>query len=70
MEYPNLRTLVVFFCLLMIILFVITGCANEYDLCVEREKQEYRQRNPNATYGQIVNRQQEFELLCSRLKKN
>jgi hypothetical protein len=50
-----------------LILF-ITACSSEYDLCLEREKQQYRERNPKASYGQIQSKQSEFEMMCSQYK--
>jgi hypothetical protein len=47
---------------------MMTACSNEYDLCLEREKQEYRQRNPGASYGQVQSRQADFEMMCSSLR--
>jgi hypothetical protein len=49
-------------------MFLLAGCSSQYDLCIEREKEEYRQRNPKASYGQIMSKQQEFELTCSSFK--
>jgi hypothetical protein len=53
------------------LLFVVLlfGCTSEYDLCIERQKEEYRQRNPKASYGQIQSKQFEFEMMCSSLKE-
>lgn len=53
----------------MIILLALTGCSSEYDLCIERQKEEFRQRNPKASYGQVQAKQQEFEMMCSSFKK-
>lgn len=53
-----------------LLLFVmLSGCSSEYDLCIEREKEEYRQRNPKASYGQMQSKQFEFEMMCSSYKK-
>ncbi len=48
--------------------FVLIGCSNEYDICMEQQKEEYRTRNPKASYGQIQSKQFEFELMCSKYK--
>lgn len=53
----------------LLILMSLAGCSNEYDLCIERQKEEYRQRNPKASYGQMQSKQQEFEMMCSSYKK-
>lgn len=48
---------------------LLSACSSEYDLCVEREKEQYRQRNTGASYGQVQSKQAEFEMLCSSYKK-
>lgn len=53
----------------LLILMSLAGCSNEYDLCIERQKEEFRQRNPNSSYGQVQSKQQEFEMMCSSYKK-
>ena len=53
-----------------LLLFVmLSGCSSEYDLCIEREKEQYRQRNSGASYGQVQSKQAEFEMMCSSYKK-
>lgn len=54
----------------LIIVFVLglVGCFNKYDECIDQQKAEYRQRNPNASYGQVQSRQSDFELMCSKFK--
>ncbi len=49
-EYPSLIKLAVFFCILAVILLLV-ACTNQYDQCIEQQRAEYRQRNPNASYG-------------------
>ncbi len=66
-EYPSLIKLAVFFCILAVILLLV-ACTNQYDQCIEQQRAEYRQRNPNASYGQVLGRQREFELMCSKFK--
>ena len=53
----------------LLLLMSLAGCSNEYDVCIERQKEEYRQRNPKASYGQIQSKQFEFEMMCSSYKK-
>jgi hypothetical protein len=36
---------------------------------MERQKAEYRERNPKASYGQMQSKQAEFEMMCSSYKK-
>jgi uncharacterized protein YceK len=55
--------------LVLLVLMSLAGCSNEYDLCIERQREEYRQRNPKASYGQMQSKQSEFEMLCSSYKK-
>lgn len=54
---------------LWLLITVITGCADPYQDCIEREKTEYRTRNPKASYGEVQNRYRDFELMCSKFKK-
>lgn len=54
--------------IVLLVLMSLGGCSNEYDLCIEREKQEYRQRNPAASYGQVNSKQAEFEMMCSQYR--
>lgn len=49
---------------------MLSGCTNQYDACIEKEKATYRERNPKASYSQIIARQQEFEIMCSRFKNS
>ena len=53
----------------LLLLMSLAGCSNEYDVCIERQKAEYRQRNPKASYGQLQSKQFEFEMMCSSYKK-
>ena len=54
--------------ILMVFALIAAGCSNRYDECIEQQKQEYRERNPKASYGQVQSRQQDFELMCSKFK--
>ena len=57
------------FLLYIVLMFLIlSGCSSKFDACVEKEREEYRQRNPKASYGQITAKQAEFEMLCSSMK--
>lgn len=53
---------------LVLVVLVLTGCTSQYDACVEKEREEYRQRNPKASHTAISRKQQEFEMMCSSLK--
>jgi uncharacterized protein YceK len=55
--------------IVLLVLMSLSGCTNEYDLCIERQKSEYRQRNPKASYGQMQAKQAEFEMMCSSYKR-
>lgn len=55
--------------IVLLVLMSLVGCANEYDLCIERQKSEFRQRNPKASYGQLQSKQAEFEMMCSSYKR-
>ena len=54
--------------LFLLLLFFIAGCSSKFDECLEQQKAEYRERNPNASYGQVQSKQFEFELMCSKYK--
>lgn len=54
--------------LFLSLVFFIAGCTSQYDTCLETQKEEYRHRNPKASYGQIQSKQFEFEMLCSQYK--
>ena len=54
---------------ILLVLMSLAGCSNEYDVCIERQKEEYRQRNPKASYGQLTAKQAEFEMMCSSYKR-
>jgi hypothetical protein len=57
------------FILYLILMFMIlTGCTSKYDECVAKEREEYRQRNSNASHAMMSRKQQEFEMMCSSLK--
>jgi PBP1b-binding outer membrane lipoprotein LpoB len=49
-------------------IILLTGCSNPYEECIEKQKAEYRQRNPKASYGQLQSKQAEFEMMCSSYK--
>ena len=52
----------------MIVLLLVAGCSNKYDECIEKEKESYRSTHPKASYGQIMSKQSEFEMMCSQYK--
>ena len=52
----------------VVALFLIAGCSNKFDECIENEKAQYRTANPSASYGQVQSRQADFELMCSKFK--
>jgi len=52
---------------LLISIFLVS-CSSEYDLCIERQKSEYREKNTTASYGQVQSKQFEFEMMCSQFK--
>lgn len=52
----------------VLLLLALAGCGSKYDECLEKERTQYRERNPNASHAQIGRKQQEFEMMCSSLK--
>lgn len=53
---------------LLLMFFILTGCSSKFDDCVEKERENYRSRNPKASYSQVTAKQAEFEMLCSSMK--
>ncbi len=53
---------------LILLVLILTGCSNQYDACLEKEREEYRQRNPKASHSMMSRKQAEFEMMCSSLK--
>jgi hypothetical protein len=52
----------------IVLLLAVAGCSNQYDACLEKEREEYRQRNPKASHSAMSRKQAEFEMMCSSLK--
>lgn len=55
---------------LILMLLILSGCSNQYEECIEKEKASYRERNSKASYSQLTAKQQDFEMMCSRLKNS
>jgi hypothetical protein len=53
---------------LILMFMILTGCTSKYDECLEKEREAFRQRNPNASHSMMSRKQQEFEMMCSSLK--
>ena len=51
-----------------VLLILAAGCSSKYDACIEKQKEEYRASNPNASYALVQKKQAEFEMMCSNLK--
>jgi hypothetical protein len=49
-------------------LVFLSACSSQYDQCIDQEKDNYRKRNPGASYGQLMSKQGEFEMMCSSYK--
>jgi uncharacterized protein YceK len=60
--------LIGFILYLMLMFLILSGCSSKYDDCLEKERETYRQRNPNASHAMMSRKQQEFEMMCSSLK--
>jgi uncharacterized protein YceK len=52
----------------LMVFLLLAGCSSKYDECIEQQKEEYRQRNPKASYALIQSRQFDFEMACSKFK--
>lgn len=66
----SLSSVIVLAAMIAIVVLLLTGCADHYQECIERERAEYRTRNPKASYGEVQSRQQDFELMCSKYKNH
>lgn len=53
---------------ILFLTLVLTGCMSEYEICIDKQRSEFRQRNPGASHSVMINKQQEFEMMCSRFK--
>jgi len=53
---------------ILLILMSLAGCMSEYEICIDKQRSEFRQRNPNASHALMNSRQQEFEMMCSSLR--
>jgi hypothetical protein len=51
-----------------LILLLLAGCSSQYDDCMEKERTEYRQRNPDASHSHMSQKQRDFETICSSVK--
>jgi len=54
--------------LMSALVVTLAACTSQFDECVEKQKSEYRERTPSASYGQVQSKQAEFEMMCSSLK--
>ena len=52
----------------IVLLLAVAGCTSQYDACLEKERTEYRERNPKASHSLMIRKQAEFEMMCSSLK--
>jgi len=51
------------------VLFILAaGCSNKYDACMDKQQNDYRANNPNASYSEAQRKYAEFEMMCSSLK--
>ena len=51
-----------------LVLICVLGCSSKYDACIEKQKEDFRASNPNASYALVQKKQAEFEMMCSSLK--
>ena len=52
----------------VLVFVLLAGCTSKFDECVEKEKEDFRQRNPKASFALINSKQFEFEMSCSKFK--
>jgi hypothetical protein len=53
---------------LALVFVLLSGCSSKYDACIEQQKEEFRQRNPKASFALLNSKQAEFEMMCSKFK--
>lgn len=53
---------------IIVFILAVAGCTNKYDECIEKQKTEFRQQNPKASFALINSKQSEFEMMCSKFK--
>ena len=52
----------------VLVFVLLAGCTSKFDECVEKEKEDFRQRNPKASFALMNSKQAEFEMMCSKFK--
>lgn len=52
----------------VLVLLLVVGCSNKYDECLDKEKESYRDKYPNASFAMMSSKQKDFEIACSKFK--
>jgi len=47
----------------------LMGCGNKFEECIQTQQEEYRAKNPDATYSQVSHLRSNFEVACANFKK-
>ena len=53
---------------LLMSVFVLVGCSNQYNECIEKQMTEYRNEHPNSPYSEAQSKYAVFEMMCSSKK--
>jgi hypothetical protein len=53
----------------LLFLFLLVGCGNKFEECMQNQQEEYRRQHPKATYADVINLRSIHEADCSSFKK-
>ena len=54
--------------LISVVCFVLSGCGNKFEECIQVQQEKYRAKHPNAPYSEVARLRATFEAACSDLK--
>ena len=50
--------------IMLFLLLLIVGCSDPYEACVSKKQDEYRKKNPNASYAKSSTENEKFRKEC------
>jgi hypothetical protein len=62
----SMTTLILPLCCL--VCFMLVGCGNKFEECIQNQQEEYRRQHPGATYSEVSRLRTSFETTCSSFK--